>query len=68
MKLTFANKQPDGVESPPARGARIEILRLRLKGSSSSSPPARGRGLKWTESAAKIYQKKHVAPRTGGAD
>ena len=54
-------------ESPPARGAWIEIAVVAFSYAMSLSPPARGA---WIEIGAIILysSSRYVAPRTGGVD
>ena len=56
-----------GPESPPARGAWIEILLGWLAHIKTASPPARGA---WIEIAPlnNVNAGANVAPRTGGVD
>ena len=55
------------VQSPPARGAWIEIFSALQTGQSTTSPPARGA---WIEMLVydDIPPVHLVAPRTGGVD
>ena len=56
---------PLEMESPPARGAWVEIFIARVSGVSMESPPARGA---WVEMMVRVTGVKvpQVAPRKGG--